>query len=36
MRFQGLPIDALPLFPGLPPGVAHLYQCVGLSTVQLW
>jgi hypothetical protein len=36
MRFQVLPIHALPLFPGLCLGATHLSLGVGLSTVRLW
>jgi len=36
MRFQVRPINALPLFPGLPLGVTHLALRVGLSTVRRW
>ena len=36
MRFQVRPINALPLFPGLPLGATHLSLRVGLSTVRRW
>ena len=34
MRFQVLPIDVLPLFPGLHLGAIHLYLRVGLYTAR--
>ena len=36
MRLRGLPINALPLFPGLFLGPRLLSLCVGLSPVKLW